>query len=118
MHADFLLQTLVLLGAIVLVVPLLTRLGLGSVPGYLIAGLLIGPPLLGWVAEYELIGRVAEFGVVFLLFSIGIELRPARLWVMRRHTIRPSSSTAARVASASSTPAGEMAAPEPPLPSR
>ena len=85
MHADFLLQTLVLLGAIVLVVPLLTRLGLGSVPGYLIAGLLIGPPLLGWGAEYELIGRVAEFGVVFLLFSIGIELRPARLWVMRRH---------------------------------
>jgi len=84
MHPDFLLQTLVLLGAIVIVVPLLTRLGLGSVPGYLVAGLLVGPPLLGWVAEYELIGKVAEFGVVFLLFSIGIELRPARLWVMRR----------------------------------
>lgn len=84
MHPDFLLQTLVLLGAIVIVVPLLTRLGLGSVPGYLVAGLIVGPPLLGWVAEYELIGKVAEFGVVFLLFSIGIELRPARLWVMRR----------------------------------
>ena len=84
MHSDFLLQTLVLLGAIVIVVPLLTRLGLGSVPGYLVAGLIVGPPLLGWVAEYELIGKVAEFGVVFLLFSIGIELRPARLWVMRR----------------------------------
>ena len=84
MHSDFLLQTLVLLGAIVIVVPLLTRLGLGSVPGYLVAGLIVGPPLLGWVAEYELIGKVAEFGEVFLLFSIGIELRPARLWVMRR----------------------------------
>ena len=85
MHPDFLQQTVVLLGAIVLVVPLLTRLGLGSVPGYLVAGLLVGPPLLGWVAEYELIGKAAEFGVVFLLFSIGIELRPARLWVMRHY---------------------------------
>ena len=50
MHSDFLLQTLVLLGAIVIVVPLLTRLGLGSVPGYLVAGLIVGPPLLCAVA--------------------------------------------------------------------
>lgn len=84
MNEDFLLQVLVLLGAIVLVVPLLQKIGAGSVSGYLVAGLLIGPPLLGWVTEYELIASIAEFGVVFLLFSIGIELRPARLWLMRR----------------------------------
>jgi len=84
METDFLRQALILLGAIVLVVPLMQRLGAGSVSGYLLAGLLIGPPVLGWVREYELIGSVAEFGVVFLLFSIGIELRPARLWLMRR----------------------------------
>jgi len=84
MRNELLPQALVLLGAIVTVVPLFTRLGLGSVPGYLVAGLLVGPPLFGWVTEHELIASVAEFGVVFLLFSIGIELRPARLWVMRR----------------------------------
>ncbi len=84
MSSDFLLQALILLGAIVLVVPLLQKAGAGSVAGYLVAGLLIGPPVLGWVTEYELIGSIAEFGVVFLLFSIGIELRPARLWLMRR----------------------------------
>lgn len=84
MSADFLLQVLILLGAIVLVVPILQKIGAGSVAGYLVAGLLIGPPLLGLVTEFELIGSIAEFGVVFLLFSIGIELRPARLWLMRR----------------------------------
>jgi len=83
-HGAYLLQVLILLGAIVAVVPLLQRIGAGSVAGYLVAGLLIGPPVLGWVTEYQLIASVAEFGVVFLLFSIGIELRPARLWVMRR----------------------------------
>ncbi|HMV70701.1 MAG TPA: cation:proton antiporter, partial [Pseudomonadales bacterium] len=84
MSANFLLQVLILLGAIVLVVPVLQKIGAGSVSGYLVAGLLIGPPLFGWVTEFELIGSIAEFGVVFLLFSIGIELRPARLWLMRR----------------------------------
>ena len=84
MSSDFLLQALILLGAIVLVVPLLQKVGAGSVAGYLVAGLLVGPPMPGWVTEYQLIGSIAEFGVVFLLFSIGIELRPARLWLMRR----------------------------------
>jgi monovalent cation:proton antiporter-2 (CPA2) family protein len=83
-HSPLLAQLLVLLGAIVVVVPLVQRLGLGSVPGYLIAGLLIGPGALGLVVEHELIAAIGEFGVVFLLFAIGIELSPQRLWLMRR----------------------------------
>jgi monovalent cation:proton antiporter-2 (CPA2) family protein len=77
-------QLLVLLGAIVVVVPAVQRLGLGSVPGYLIAGLLIGPSGLALVNEHVLIGAAAEFGVVFLLFAVGIELSPPRLWLLRR----------------------------------
>lgn len=82
-HA-YLTQILVLLGATVVVVPLVQRIGLGAVPGYLLAGILVGPSLLGLVREGDLIRLAGEFGVVFLLFAIGIELSPARLWVLRR----------------------------------
>jgi monovalent cation:proton antiporter-2 (CPA2) family protein len=79
------LATLVaLLGAATIAVPLTRRFGLGSVLGYLIAGVAIGPSGLGLVSDVEQIAGIASLGVVMLLFLIGLELRPRRLWVMRR----------------------------------
>jgi monovalent cation:proton antiporter-2 (CPA2) family protein len=83
-HGAFLPAALVLLGAMVLAVPLAQRARLGSVPGYLLAGIVVGPAVLGLVDEHELIAIAGEFGVVFLLFVTGIELSPARLWLLRR----------------------------------
>ncbi|MEO0819444.1 MAG: monovalent cation:proton antiporter-2 (CPA2) family protein [Pseudomonadota bacterium] len=71
------------LGAAVVAVPIFKRIGLGSVLGYLAAGAVIGPFGLGFVAEAESVRHVAEFGVVLLLFVIGLELRPQRLWRLR-----------------------------------
>ncbi len=79
------LETLVvLLAASVLFVPLSRRFGFGSVLGYLIAGAAIGPAALGLVGDVDQIAQVSELGVIMLLFLIGLELRPQRLWVMRR----------------------------------
>ena len=79
------LVTLVaLLAAATIAVPLTRRSGLGSVLGYLIAGLIIGPSGLRLVTDVEQIAGVASLGVVMLLFLIGLELRPRRLWIMRR----------------------------------
>jgi monovalent cation:proton antiporter-2 (CPA2) family protein len=71
------------LAAAVLFVPLFKRLGLGAVLGYLAAGLVIGPGGLGWIGDVESILHISEFGVVLLLFVIGLELQPARLWALR-----------------------------------
>jgi glutathione-regulated potassium-efflux system ancillary protein KefC/glutathione-regulated potassium-efflux system protein KefB len=79
-----LLQTLVYLGAGVIAAPIAKRLGLGSVLGYLIAGIIIGPFALSLVGEQADVMRFAEFGVVILLFMIGLEVRPALLWSMRK----------------------------------
>jgi len=76
-------QALVYLAAGVVSVPLAKRLGLGSVLGYLIAGAIIGPFALGLVGQQADVMRFAEFGVVILLFLIGLEVRPALLWSMR-----------------------------------
>lgn len=73
----------IFLAAAVVAVPLFRRLGLGSVLGYLAAGVLIGPAGLGWVGDVDETLHFAEFGVVLLLFLIGLELEPARLWRMR-----------------------------------
>jgi monovalent cation:proton antiporter-2 (CPA2) family protein len=73
----------IFLAAAVVAVPLFRRLGLGSVLGYLAAGVLIGPAGLGWVGHVDETLHFAEFGVVLLLFLIGLELEPARLWRMR-----------------------------------
>ena len=79
------LETLVvLLAASVLFVPLSRRFGFGSVLGYLVAGAVIGPSAFGLVADVDQIAQVSELGVIMLLFLIGLELRPQRLWVMRR----------------------------------
>jgi CPA2 family monovalent cation:H+ antiporter-2/glutathione-regulated potassium-efflux system protein KefB len=73
----------VLLGAAVIAVPLFKRLGLGSVLGYLAAGLVIGPFGLGLFSDPQAILHVAELGVVMFLFIIGLEMQPSRLWSMR-----------------------------------
>jgi monovalent cation:proton antiporter-2 (CPA2) family protein len=79
------LTTLViLLAAAALAVPLSRRAGFGSVLGYLLAGIAIGPAALGLVTDVEQIAGVASLGVVMLLFLIGLEVRPRRLWTMRR----------------------------------
>jgi len=80
----FLLQALVYLGAAVISVPIAKRLGLGSVLGYLIAGVVIGPFALSLVGEQTDIMKFAEFGVVILLFLIGLEVQPSTLWDMRK----------------------------------
>ena len=83
-ETHYLTDILILLAAAIVAVPVFKRLGLGSVLGYLAAGAVVGPWGLGFIDEVEEIRHIAEFGVVFLLFIIGIELRPARLWAMRR----------------------------------
>ena len=80
---SLLVQALVYLAAGVVSVPIAKRAGLGSVLGYLIAGVLVGPFLLNLVGEPGEVQRFAEFGVVILLFLIGLEVRPALLWKMR-----------------------------------
>jgi monovalent cation:proton antiporter-2 (CPA2) family protein len=80
----WLVDTAVFLAAAVIAVPLFQRVGLGTVLGYLAAGVLIGPSGLGLIDQVEGTLHIAEFGVVLLLFLIGLELQPARLWTMRR----------------------------------
>ena len=75
---------LVFLVAVVIAVPLARKLKLGSVMGYLAAGVVIGPYGLSWVRNPDAISGISEFGVALLLFVIGLELSPQRLWVMRR----------------------------------
>lgn len=73
-----------LLAAAVVAAPLFMRLGLGSVLGYLAAGVIIGPHVLKVVRDFDAIIHVAELGVVMFLFLIGLEMRPAKLWTLRR----------------------------------
>src|SRR3981189_3465301 len=80
---SLLTQALVYLAAGVVSVPIAKRLGLGSVLGYLVAGVLVGPFALNLVGAENDVMRFAEFGVVILLFLIGLEVRPALLWRMR-----------------------------------
>ena len=79
----------VLLAAATIAVPLTRRAGFGSVLGYLLAGVAIGPAGLGLITDVEQIAAISELGVVMLLFLIGLELRPHRLWVMRQVGVRP-----------------------------
>ena len=79
-----LIPVVVLLGSAVVAVPLFKRLGLGSVLGYLAAGLAIGPYGIGLFNDPATILHVAELGVVMFLFIIGLEMQPSRLWSMRK----------------------------------
>lgn len=81
---DLLVNALIFLAAAVLVVPVFKRLGLGEVLGYLAAGVVIGPSLLALVPDAEGVLQFSQVGIVFLLFVIGLELKPARLKVMRQ----------------------------------
>lgn len=84
---EFLTEAVILLGIAVLMVPVFSRLGFGSVLGYLGAGILVGPHLAGLVGDAEDILHFAEFGVVLFLFLIGLELQPSRLWGLRRQIL-------------------------------
>ncbi|MGE3926120.1 MAG: monovalent cation:proton antiporter-2 (CPA2) family protein, partial [Lautropia sp.] len=79
-----LLPVVMLLGAAVVAVPIFKRIGLGSVLGYLAAGLAIGPFGFGWFQDPQAILHTAELGVVMFLFVIGLEMRPSHLWGLRR----------------------------------
>lgn len=83
MDSHSLIQALIYLGSAALIVPIAVRLGLGSVLGYLIAGCIIGPWGLRLVTDAETILHFAEIGVVLMLFVIGLELDPRRLWTLR-----------------------------------
>lgn len=84
---EIMFQAFVYLGAAVIAVPIAKRLGLGSVLGYLIAGIIIGP-VIGLVgSETNEIQHFAEFGVVMMLFLVGLELQPKALWEMRNRLI-------------------------------
>lgn len=83
MDGSFLLSAFIFLCAASLLVPISKLSGLGSVIGYLVAGLLIGPSVLGLISDPITILHFAEFGVVMMLFLIGLELEPRKLWSMR-----------------------------------
>ncbi|MEX2962490.1 monovalent cation:proton antiporter-2 (CPA2) family protein [Microbulbifer sp. TYP-18] len=82
-HSGFLIEAVIYLSAAVIAVPLATRLGLGSVLGYLLAGVVIGPFGLSLVGDTSEEMHIAEFGVALMLFLIGLELQPRKLWQMR-----------------------------------
>ena len=79
----FLLQLFIFLAAAAIAVPAAKKLGLGSVLGYLIAGIIIGPFGLSLIGDIEEVMHFTEFGVVMMLFLVGLELKPSLLWQMR-----------------------------------
>jgi glutathione-regulated potassium-efflux system ancillary protein KefC len=80
----WLVNSFIYLAAAVVVVPLSRALGLGAIIGYLVAGMAIGPWGLGLVPNVQDVLHFAEFGVVLMLFLVGLELEPKRLWSLRR----------------------------------
>ncbi|MDX1507742.1 MAG: monovalent cation:proton antiporter-2 (CPA2) family protein [Woeseiaceae bacterium] len=81
---SLLVEAIIFLTAAIIAVPITRKLGFGSVLGYLGAGIIIGPYGLALIGDAEHLMHFAELGVVFLLFIIGLELQPSRLWVLRR----------------------------------
>ncbi len=107
----FLYQALVYLAAGVIAVPLFKRLGLGSVLGFLAAGMVIGPWGLRLVSGPDAVLHFAEFGVVLLLFLVGLELNPQRLWQMRRPIFGMGATQVASTIAAVTTAAWAMGQP-------
>jgi monovalent cation:proton antiporter-2 (CPA2) family protein len=81
---SLLAQIAIFLAAAVIAIPIFRRFKLGSVLGYLTAGIIIGPASLGLISSVETTQDIAQFGIVLLMFVIGLELQPSRLWVLRR----------------------------------
>ena len=81
---SLLAQIAIFLAAAVIAIPIFRRFKLGSVLGYLTAGIIIGPAALGLISSVEATENIAQFGIVLLMFVIGLELQPSRLWVLRR----------------------------------
>jgi glutathione-regulated potassium-efflux system ancillary protein KefC/glutathione-regulated potassium-efflux system protein KefB len=81
---SLLAQIAIFLAAAVIAIPIFRRFKLGSVLGYLTAGIIIGPASLGLISSVETTRNIAQFGIVLLMFVIGLELQPSRLWVLRR----------------------------------
>jgi glutathione-regulated potassium-efflux system ancillary protein KefC/glutathione-regulated potassium-efflux system protein KefB len=77
-------QIAIFLAAAVIAIPIFRHFKLGSVLGYLTAGILIGPACLGLISKVDVTQHIAEFGIVLLMFVIGLELQPSRLWVLRK----------------------------------
>lgn len=82
-----LVEVVIFLVAAVIAVPIAQKLRLGPVLGYLLAGVVIGPWVLGLIGQVDEVMHLAEFGVVFLLFIIGLEMQPRRLWALRRTVV-------------------------------
>ncbi len=82
-NIEYLTDIIILLSAAVIAVPLFQSLGLGAIPGFLVAGIVLGPSGLAYIENHDEIAHLAELGVVLLLFVIGIEINPARLWKMK-----------------------------------
>lgn len=81
---SLLAQMAIFLAAAVIAIPIFRYFKLGSVLGYLAAGIIIGPACLGLISKIDTTQHIAEFGIVLLMFVIGLELQPSRLWVMRK----------------------------------
>ena len=84
MISTYLIDIIFLLLAAVIAVPFFQAIRLGAVPGFLLAGVMVGPSGLGLIANISEISHLADIGVVLLLFVIGIELKPSHLWQMKR----------------------------------
>jgi len=87
LETDYLQVILLLLAAAVVLVPLFQAMGFGAIPGFLVTGIILGPHALGLIGDSTEIGHLAELGVVLLMFVIGIEINPSRLWKMRSHVL-------------------------------
>src|ERR1700733_2333284 len=81
---SLLAQIAIFLAAAVIAIPIFRYFRRGSVLGYLAAGIVIGPACLGLISKVDATEHIAEFGIVLLMFVIGLELQPSRLWVMRK----------------------------------
>jgi monovalent cation:proton antiporter-2 (CPA2) family protein len=81
---SLLAQIAIFLAAAVVAIPIFRRFRLGSVLGYLAAGIIIGPGCLGLISKFDTTEYIADFGIVLLMFVIGLELQPSRLWVLRK----------------------------------
>ena len=84
MNIEYLNDIIILLAAAVIAVPLFQSQGLGAIPGFLVAGVVLGPSGLAYIENYDEIALLAELGVVLLLFVIGIEINPSRLWRVKQ----------------------------------